>query len=472
MSIDASSLLSVSPTLAVALSPMTYFLAPESLTKVLTNTTNTPPSTANAQLVLQPPPPPIRDLHYGTQRPSPELVFSTPALPATQVPMRPPPPTSILKSCHGNMNFSNHVSHMHEQNKALHINQAPFCNEFHRSGRFSTTLPNNDTHQSFSHFKGTHANYNIAQTGTPMIHQAHHAFCNRNQNASPMTRPTNNRFCNPFHTNTIVTSTGPSMPHPLEQPPRCLRYILDLDGFVIQKCFLAKEMAVCDLFTGHISLHRFKVGDYKQLSMKARRQVTWVRNHIHGLDFCDLETDLPQIQMQAIVEQICKTATENNELIGYKGGHYEYDLLNSLGYSNLACNIEILGCPRLEVLIESYPPPCIFDMDPTNKATANGGCPHHKTIQNPHQPHCPRLEVAYFRNYIYEMSASQQRQQIMSGSHSFQKSLPLLAPASVQNPSPLVWANRHTYEQVEARPSRREKSRAKQQRETVKVTSF
>lgn len=178
-------------------------------------------------------------------------------------------------------------------------------------------------------------------------------------------------------------------------PPYILRYIIDIDGFIVNGQFLGKELAICDMTTSLITLYRFKVGSFRKLSLKNRQQVTWVRNNVHGLDFFDLSTDLAQNKMLSIIRKLCIHADKNYELIGYKGGNFEFDLIRSFGFQHLAYNIELLGCPRLEVLIGSFPPPS------DNFMSSNAGCPHHRPINGNRTPHCPKLEVAYFRNYLY-----------------------------------------------------------------------
>lgn len=179
-----------------------------------------------------------------------------------------------------------------------------------------------------------------------------------------------------------------------------LRYLMDADGFQINGEFLVKELAICDLYTQQISLYRFRVGRFYKLSESSRKQVVWLRNNIHGLNFIDEPLDLPKEQLDILIKMLCVTAHSNNELIGYKGGRYEADLLMRAGFPHLGINIELLGCPRLDLLIDQNP------------KLINVMCGHHRPLKQKgvcvKVPHCPQMEVAYFMNYLIRMVSTNQ----------------------------------------------------------------
>lgn len=181
----------------------------------------------------------------------------------------------------------------------------------------------------------------------------------------------------------------------MEFKPNKLRYLIDADGFQVDGKFLVKELAVCDLYTQQISLHRFRVGKFNKLSEQNRKQVVWLRNNIHGLDFIDGPLDAPQSEVDNVISTLAYNALQNNELIGYKGGQYELNMLTRCGYDFLGINIELLGCPRLDVLI---------DQNPT---LTQHMCTQHRPLRKKGKiSHCPQMEVLYFMNFLLNTQIS------------------------------------------------------------------
>lgn len=177
-----------------------------------------------------------------------------------------------------------------------------------------------------------------------------------------------------------------------------LKYIIDMDGFEIDRKFLAKELAIIHMDSGLIESYYFRVGNFKDLSLKQRCHVNWVRKHIHGLKFSDTVDDNPQLQLYEILTAICEDVQDSNMYIGYKGGHFEKDLICELGFGNIAFDIENWKCPRLETLIDNFPA-WKYEL---NKICCN----RHKSFvvdkrsKNRIAPHCPRVEVWCFRMFM------------------------------------------------------------------------
>ncbi|ATY70247.1 OrNV gp005-like protein [Tomelloso virus] len=171
-----------------------------------------------------------------------------------------------------------------------------------------------------------------------------------------------------------------------------IAYLFDLDGFEVDGKFLVKEMAIGELKTGDIRKYTYKVGKFSDLSAENRRRVAWVTQHIHGLYFDNPIYGYNQSALYDHIDEICKLAEKSNSLIGYKGGHYELDILKELGYQHLGYNIENLKCPKLEVLFTKYPEAFYYQCSD-----------HHKIknkIKNLTLAHCPQMEVYCFMNYI------------------------------------------------------------------------
>lgn len=175
-----------------------------------------------------------------------------------------------------------------------------------------------------------------------------------------------------------------------------LGYLIDVDGFEVNSKFLVKELAVGCFDNNLITVFCFKVGKFSKLSAAQRSSVSWVTRHIHGLKFSDLPSDLPQSDVSVEIEALCVSAERRGVLIGYKGGHYELDILKSLGYAHLGFNIEQLGCPKLEVLFQKYPNALDYQCE--------NHMPITKTIKNLTIAHCPRMELYCFMRFVSEQN--------------------------------------------------------------------
>ena len=93
---------------------------------------------------------------------------------------------------------------------------------------------------------------------------------------------------------------------------------------------------------------------WSNLSVKDKKTVAFVQKHVIGLPFTpgpekkDLHT---QEQLKDdIVDVWHKCRSEVAFRIAYKGGHLEQDLLEQLRIPSF--NLEILGCPKYNVLTE------------------------------------------------------------------------------------------------------------------------
>lgn len=177
-----------------------------------------------------------------------------------------------------------------------------------------------------------------------------------------------------------------------------LKYIIDMDGFEIDRKFLAKELAIIHMDSGLIESHYFRVGHFKDLSLKQRYHVNWIRKHIHGLKFSDSVDDKSQAQLYEILTAICEDAQDSNMYVGYKGGHFEKDLIYALGFEDTAFNIENWNCPKLETLVDAFPA--------WRHELSRIRCDRHESFvidkksKNRIAPHCPRVEVWCFRLFM------------------------------------------------------------------------
>lgn len=166
--------------------------------------------------------------------------------------------------------------------------------------------------------------------------------------------------------------------------------LIDLDGFHINGEFYPRELGCISLVKDHKpdSYHFSMKKMY--IAKKNRSQVNYVIRHVHGLPLVATAEEnaetvgwLPMIVMELYEKNKCWDA----EVVGYKGGNIERDLLSSLGIPSY--NIERLGCPKYDCLIKLEGYSKIFD------------CGHHTAGGNTEKIfHCPQNEVYVFKQWL------------------------------------------------------------------------
>lgn len=173
---------------------------------------------------------------------------------------------------------------------------------------------------------------------------------------------------------------------------KTIKYLLDVDGFTVSGKFLPKEMAVMDLDTGIVENQRYRVGNFYKLNDRDRKQALYVKNNIHGLKFSDERADLPQYRVLERVRELCAQAEIVDRKVGYKGGHYESDILREIGYAHVGFNIEYLDCPKFETII-THNPQWYDD-------AKIYGCGRHFIRDTRKTPHCPTIELLCFAKWL------------------------------------------------------------------------
>ena len=158
--------------------------------------------------------------------------------------------------------------------------------------------------------------------------------------------------------------------------------IVDLDGFFVDGRFQPRELGYYS-WQGDRGVHFFDVTTpYKKLNKKDRATVSYVSKHIIGLPYRPSDGERPVHHPRAlrgILQRLYKEfRTEFRTVVGYKGGHYEKELL--MAYNIPHFNIEQWGCPKYDVLH------CCDDP----------GCGNHKDIS---VHHCAQLECETFWNW-------------------------------------------------------------------------
>ena len=157
--------------------------------------------------------------------------------------------------------------------------------------------------------------------------------------------------------------------------------IIDLEGFILSRGFIVRELGWCTILGENDSQHFYSRLRYKDLNVKDRRTVNFVYKHIHGLRFESnyREAALPQRDVEGVIRALYRGG-----LVAYKGGHLEKDLLDKMGLPSI--NLEELGCPKADSL--------------WSKTDHHGtDCGHHKK-DLVKMVHCPKQETFLFFQWL------------------------------------------------------------------------
>ena len=155
--------------------------------------------------------------------------------------------------------------------------------------------------------------------------------------------------------------------------------VVDLEGFTVDKRFYVRELGAFDWKGRRCNYKFFMPMPFESLSDRDRRSVRYVTRHVHGLPFKPKGFELAMSQEyveQTLMNLYRRSKTETLDVVGYKGGHVEREVLRKLNIPYL--DIEAFGCPKVEGLFHS-------GMNGTN------GCGQHEG-----QVHCSTLECELF----------------------------------------------------------------------------
>lgn len=160
--------------------------------------------------------------------------------------------------------------------------------------------------------------------------------------------------------------------------------------FFLNDVFKCREMGWRS-WNDHRGNMKYKMPHYFiTLSEKDKVNANYVTNRIHGLTFNvgDHEHPKPQDCLYQDVYELNNTfKTPQQDLVGYKRGHFEKDVLNKL---NIPCiNLEEWGCPKFKKLMKWGFPKMV-------------NCGHH--IYN--SSHCAAVECEAFWQWLVSQSTS------------------------------------------------------------------
>ena len=164
--------------------------------------------------------------------------------------------------------------------------------------------------------------------------------------------------------------------------------VIDMAGFMINGRFYCKEPRALRVGDAAASSFLFDIGvRWDDLTPKDRMTCRYVTQFIHKLPF-GIPRRVEAFEISALgritVEFYQRAWQNGSSVIGYEGGHYEKDLLASLGVPSL--NLESFGCPKAEGLIE--------------RLVWLETCGNH-TVADAYL-HCPKLEVEAFGHWMQD----------------------------------------------------------------------
>jgi len=166
--------------------------------------------------------------------------------------------------------------------------------------------------------------------------------------------------------------------------------ILDMDSYRLNGKCLVKELGWTPVRRdGHaISVHFYYRGSLKP-DRKDRGTNEWIYRHVFDIPFTAYWFGM--IGCDKLSEVVRSFYVNDGSVVAYKGGHYEKDLLASLG---IPCvNLEDLGCPKVDVIRSEAPAGIVHEVPQ---------CGHHRFC------HCPMEEVRWM-HYWLSIQASRNR---------------------------------------------------------------
>ncbi|CAB3978032.1 Hypothetical predicted protein [Paramuricea clavata] len=129
-----------------------------------------------------------------------------------------------------------------------------------------------------------------------------------------------------------------------------ITHIIDCEAYTWRKKHFLREVSVLCRNTNIITTYQIYIPNVKLFDENDRAILYQIRV-IHGLPIQRHRIDANFYHYQEIQDMLCKIF-EKADLVAYKGGNIERDLLNRL---NIPCiNMEILGCPKYECLLTRF----------------------------------------------------------------------------------------------------------------------
>ena len=147
-------------------------------------------------------------------------------------------------------------------------------------------------------------------------------------------------------------------PAHIEEPLRHVCLIIDLDGFMVSKQFMARELGWSTIHGVAKSIHFELPLPYACLSPQNKKTVNYVRDHVHALPF-DSRPEEYAVDLE-LLKYVVQSLYNNHRtahqwVVAFKGGHVENDLLRELKIPFV--NLVDYNCPKVkDLLTEGFRP--------------------------------------------------------------------------------------------------------------------
>ena len=144
----------------------------------------------------------------------------------------------------------------------------------------------------------------------------------------------------------------------IEEPLRHVCLIIDLDGFMVSKRFMAREIGWSTIHGVAKSIHFELPMPYACLSPQNKKTVNYVRDHVHALPF-DSRPEEYAVDLE-LLKYVVQSLYNNHRtahqwVVAFKGGHVEKDLLRELKIPFV--NLVDYNCPKVkDLLTEGFRP--------------------------------------------------------------------------------------------------------------------
>lgn len=177
-------------------------------------------------------------------------------------------------------------------------------------------------------------------------------------------------------------------------------YIVSSEGFQIGHNFYAKEFGIFNTATQQVALFHIHVPiPFSNLTDDNQEDIHHMMNSIHGIQYTNSPTDIPQSHMTKLLRWIATKSNIQGSLIAYSGKPHELQALTNAKAKNI-CNLQDHGLPHFDHLYKHKQYTTIVSthsryLSPFTHII----CPHISSPFLPFPP-CPALTTQYYAAWI------------------------------------------------------------------------
>ena len=159
--------------------------------------------------------------------------------------------------------------------------------------------------------------------------------------------------------------------------------VIDMEGFKVCKKFVVRELGWCDYRGVECEAFQYRPKlPFSALTPQDQRAARYLKRSVHGLSYYPRTWEAHEVDdvCKDVVNVYMRHKSQQRQYVGYKGGHYEKDLLRNLHIPSF--NLELAGCPR-------------FDQMP--RLCTMASCGEHV---DPVKHHCAKVECYHFVQWV------------------------------------------------------------------------